>query len=471
MDVRAVGGFVETQWEHSVVPALCDYVTIPNQSPAFDPEWRAHGYMEQAVDLLIGWIRKQEVRGLDLEVIRLGQRTPLIFGEIAGHGAGTVLLYGHLDKQPPMHGWRDGLGPWSPVLENGKLYGRGAADDGYAAFAAVTALKTLQEHGLVHARCILMIEACEESGSFDLPHYFRHLAPRIGHPDLVVGLDSGCGNYDQLWITTSLRGLITGNLSVSTLTEGVHSGKASGIVPSSFRILRRLLERLEDAETGAIRPRTLQVPIPEQRWEQIRAAAAVLSDSVSREFPFQAGAAPVAGNIEELLLNQTWRAQLEITGAAGLPSLHQAGNVLRPLTTAKVSLRLPPTVDAAAAARFLKELFENDPPYGATVGLDCEQAASGWNAPAPASWLVQSARQASLDFFGKAACYLGEGGTIPFMSMLGEQFPEAQFVITGVLGPHSNAHGPNEFLHLPTASRLTACIARLLFDHCRAGST
>jgi acetylornithine deacetylase/succinyl-diaminopimelate desuccinylase-like protein len=464
MDTGALRAFVDSVWDGSIVPTLREYITIANQSPAFDPQWREHGYMDQAVDLIAGWIRQQAVRGMAVEVVRLGRRTPLIFAEV-GEGPATVLLYGHLDKQPPMEGWREGMGPWQPVIEEGRLYGRGAADDGYAAFAAVTAIAALQQQGLRHGRCVLLIEACEESGSFDLPHYMRHLGDRIGTPSLVVGLDSGCGDYERLWITTSLRGLINGTLEVVTLTEGVHSGKASGIVPSSFRILRRLLERLEDAATGEIRPPGLYAEIPAERKAQARAAAAVLGERVPRDFPFKPGVRPAADGVEELILNQTWRPQLEVIAAAGLPPLERAGNVMRPSTTAKLSLRLPPTLDAAAATRLLREVFEQDPPYEAGVRFKAEQGSPGWNAPPLAPWLAQSAQHASRDFFGADACYIGEGGTIPFMSMLGEQFPQAQFMITGVLGPHSNAHGPNEFLHLAAAKNLTACVARVLFDH------
>lgn len=378
MDITTTRQFVEHTWTDSIIPQLQDYLTIPNQSPAYDPEWNTNGYMDQAVALVANWIRAQDVPGLSLDVIRLDGRTPLLFIEIPGNSDETVLLYGHLDKQPPMQGWNEGLGPWKPVIKDGKLYGRGGADDGYAAFASLTAIKALQLQGLPHARCVLIIEADEESGSDDLPHYIDALKDRIGSPSLVICLDSGCGNYEQLWVTNSLRGLVTGTLTVSTLTEGVHSGAASGIVPSSFRILRQLLSRLEDERTGEILPRHLYVDIPDERLRQVTAAAQVLGASVSGMYPFHAGTAPVSPDIRELLLNRTWRPQLEITGAAGLPALDQAGNVLRPVTAAKVSLRLPPLVDPHAASNFVKHLFETDPPYAARVTFAPEQGAPGW---------------------------------------------------------------------------------------------
>jgi acetylornithine deacetylase/succinyl-diaminopimelate desuccinylase-like protein len=468
MDTQKARQLVEHTWNSSIISTLNEYLTIPNQSPAYDANWNTNGYMDQAVELIANWIRAQQIPGLTLDVVRLEKRTPLLFVEIPGDSTETVLLYGHLDKQPPMDGWNEGLGPWKPVIKDGRLYGRGGADDGYAAFASITAIKALKLQGVSCAHCVIVIEACEESGSGDLPYYIDALKDRIGTPSLVICLDSGCGNYEQLWITTSLRGLANGNLMVSTLTEGVHSGAASGIVPSTFRVLRQLLSRLENEKTGEILPRDLYGAIPEERLRQVAVAAQVLGTSVYSEYPFQKGTAPVASEIRELLLNRTWRPQLEITGAAGLPPLDKSGNVLRPVTAAKISLRLPPTADPKAATALLKQLFEKDPPYGAKVTFESEQCASGWNAPALEPWLEESIRRASLEFFGKDACYWGEGGTIPFMAMLGEKFPKAQFMITGVLGPRSNAHGPNEFLDLTTGIRLTGCVACVLVDHFQA---
>ena len=468
MDTAAAKSFVDSAWADRIVPALREYITIPNQSPAFDPQWREHGHMDRAVDLIAGWVRAQAVPGLMLEVVRLPGRTPLLWMEVAGESNDTVLLYGHLDKQPPMDGWNAGLGPWTPVLRDGKLYGRGGADDGYSAFACVAAIQALRAQRLQHARCVVLIEACEESGSGDLPAYIDALAERIGTPSLVVCLDSGCGNYDQLWITTSLRGLVGGTLTVTVLREGVHSGGASGIVPSSFRIARQLLGRLEDERTGTIVPRALYADVPAERAAQAAAAAAVLGASVHASFPFVGHAAPVSTDVNELLLNRTWRPQLEVIGAAGLPTPESAGNVLRAQTTLKLSLRLPPTLPARPAAALLRDLLTADPPYGADVVFTADQGTTGWSAPPLAPWLGESMARASRDFFGRDVCYQGEGGTIPFMAMLGERFPRAQFVITGVLGPHSNAHGPNEFLDLATGARVTACVAAVLADHYRA---
>lgn len=469
MDSKDTQRFIADLWDTSIVPELVEFIKIPNKSPAFDADWHAHGFMEQAVSLVERWCRAHALTGMSIEVVRLDGRTPLIFMEVPGRGdAGNdacVLLYGHLDKQPEMHGWNEGYGPWTPVIEGQRLYGRGAADDGYAAFASLAAIHALADQGIPHARCVILIEACEESGSYDLPYYIDALSTRIGRPDLVICLDSGCGNYDQLWCTTSLRGLTSGDLSVEILSEGVHSGDAGGIVPSSFRILRQLLDRLEDASSGRILDTVFHVDIPEDRARQALHAAQVLGDGVYRKFPFLDGVAPARDQIAEMVLDRTWRPALEITGAAGIPALEDAGNVARPMTAVRISLRLPPTCSATRARDALKSMLEADPPQGAHLRFRPEMAGDGWNAPPESQWLTASVDAASNDYFGRDAVYMGEGGTIPFMAMLGEKFPHSEFLVTGVLGPGSNAHGPNEFLDIPTAKKVTCCVARVLADH------
>jgi acetylornithine deacetylase/succinyl-diaminopimelate desuccinylase-like protein len=475
MDTAPLQRFVDTLWEDEIVPRLTEYIRIPNKSPLFDPQWAEHGYMDDAVKLMEQWARGKlpTLKGATLEVVRLPGRTPLICIDVPAANGGrqddTVILYGHLDKQPEMTGWSDGLGPWTPVRKGDKLYGRGGADDGYAIFGSLAALLALREQKLPQARCVVLIEACEESGSYDLPFYVDHLKDRLGTPSLVICLDSGCGNYEQLWLTTSLRGLAGGNLRVQVLTEGVHSGSASGVVASSFRILRQVLSRLEDEKTGRIKPKDFYVKIPAQRVKQARALTKVLGRTIYSEFPFVDGMRPVTGNLAELVLNRTWRPQLAVTGADGVPPLASAGNVLRPQTTVKLSLRLPPTLDGKKAARALKRLLEKDPPYGARVTLETEKSATGWNAPALSPWLEQAVSEASRRHFGKPAAWMGEGGTIPFMGMLGEKFPAAQFLVTGVLGPHSNAHGPNEFLHIPTGKRVSLVVADIVARHAQRG--
>ena len=457
--------FVNGLWDDSIIPELSEYIKIPNKSPLFDPDWEQHGYMEKAVLMFEAWARKQPIEGMQVEVVRIEGRTPVLFIDIPGASDDVVLLYGHYDKQPEMVGWAADLDPWKPVIKDGKLYGRGGADDGYALFGSLTAIRALQEQGIPHAHCVVLIEGCEESGSFDLPYYIDKLQERIGAPDLVVCLDAECGNYEQLWCTTSLRGNLTGTLRADVLTEGVHSGGAGGIVPSSFRVLRQLLSRVEDEQTGRLKLEGLFVDIPEQRTDQAEKAADTLGDSVYRKYPWAISSPSLSESPYELLLNNTWRPTLSVTGVDGIPPLVDAGNVQLPYNTVKLSFRLPPTLDADDAAQVVKKALETDTPPLTRVEFNIDSTMAGWNAPPVADWLADSMQTASTAFFGKPSMYMGTGGTIPFMGMLGEKFPEAQFLVTGLLGPNSNAHGPNEFLHIETGKRLTSCVAQVLEDH------
>jgi len=474
IDHTALHDTCSEAWE-GIVPVLHDYIAIPNVSPDFDADWREHGHMAEAVDLIAGWCRNRAIPGLSVEVHELTGRTPIILMEIpatdpdAGSGPDdTVLLYGHLDKQPEMEGWRDGLGPWTPVLEGDRLYGRGGADDGYAAFASLTAIEAVHAAGGDHTRCVVLIEASEESNSSDLPAYVESFANRIGTPSLVVCLDSGCIDYDRMWVTTSLRGLIEGVLTVDIVTEGLHSGDASGMVPSSFRIARQLLDRIEDPATGDVLLSECNVDIPEGRLAEAAATASEIGVIADR-YPFVDGAGPTTDDPIGQLLARTWRPTVSVVGADGLPPTSRAGNVLRPGTALKLSIRLPPTADPGRAGEALRHALTTDVPYGARVSFDVADGAPGWNAPPTAPWLESAMATASEAAFGRPARAFGEGGTIPFMGMLGERFPDAQFMITGVLGPDANAHGPNEYLHLPTARRLSMAVAHVLDAHARRG--
>ncbi|ARH00551.1 M20 family metallopeptidase [Legionella micdadei] len=457
--------YVSREWKETILPSLCDYIKIPNKSPHFDKDWQAHGYMEQAVNHVAEWCKNHGPANMRLEIMRLPNRTPLLFMEVPGKTEQTVLLYGHLDKQPEMTGWLEGLGPWTPVLKDDRLYGRGGADDGYAAYASITAIRALQEQNLAHARCVLIIEACEESGSYDLPYYIDALKERIGEPSLVICLDSGAGNYEQLWMTTSLRGNVVGELTVELLSEAVHSGYGSGIVADSFRVAKQVISRIEDELSGEIKLPELHCDIPKERVSQAEVCAEVLGEEVYCGFPLHPGVEPITKDKKQLILNRTWCPALAVTGAEGLPRLADAGNVLRPKTSLKLSMRLPPLVSPQKAAEAIQKVLTENPPYRAKVSFRVDNAAGGWNAPPLSDWLSKAVDEASMAFYQKPPVYMGEGGTIPFMAMLGERFPQAQFLITGVLGPHSNAHGPNEFLHLKMVEKLTCCVAYVLNHH------
>jgi len=459
-------------WDDDIVPTLTRYITIPNVSAAYDADWQAHGYMEEAVALVVEWLLARPVEGMTVEVQRIAGRTPLVVAEIAATTPAlahrTVVLYGHLDKQPEMTGWRDGLGPWTPVLEGDKLYGRGGADDGYAAFASLLAIESARAQGWDHARLLVLLEASEESGSPDLPAHLELLAGRLGEPELVVCLDSGAADDRRLWVTTSLRGLVGGTLTVEVLEQGAHSGVASGIVPSSFRIIRRLLDRVEDEATGEVLVPALHAEVPADRRAEAEATAAALPGPASREFKWAGATRPVVDDPVAQLLARTWEPKLSYVGADGFPPNSRAGNVLRPFTALGLSFRLPPTTDPAAAEAAVTEALTTDVPYGATATFSAIHSAPGWNAPTFAPWLREALDEASTAAFGNPAATIGEGGTIPFMGMLGVMFPAAQFVITGCLLPDSNAHGPDEYLPVSVAKRVTECVARVLAAHARS---
>lgn len=466
LDLAAATAHTERTWEDAILPTLHDYIRIPNVSPAYEPAWAELGEMDRAVALVRDWCAARQVDGLAVEVVQLPGRTPVLLLEVPASSAEaeatpTTLLYGHLDKQPPMTGWRDGLAPWEPVVEGDRLYGRGGADDGYAAFASLAAIEAVRAAGGAHGRCVVLIEASEESGSPDLPAYVDHLADRIGTPGLVICLDSGAGDYERLWVSTSLRGMLHVNLRVDVLTEGVHSGMSSGAA-DSFRIARLLLDRVEDAATGRIRMPELHVDVPAERERQIAEAAAVLGDGLFAELPLAAGARPAVATPADLLRERTWAPSLTVIDAGGLPDHHAGGNVLRPFTELGLSFRLPPGCDPAVAAAAIEGALTADPPYDVPVTVEIPESSWGWNAPPTAPWLAAVLDTAGAAVFGAPPVGIGIGGTIPFMAMLGARFPDAQFVVTGVLGPGSNAHGPNEFLHIPTGKRLTAVVAAVL---------
>ena len=485
LDTQALTNHVQASWRTQIIPELQRYIAVPAKSPAFAADWAEQGHLVRVLQQAADWVQAQKVPGLTLEIVQLtnpaGQaRTPVLFFELpasSGNGPApanpsgqTILMYGHLDKQPEFSGWRADLGPWTPVIDDGKLYGRGGADDGYAVYAAIASIQALQAQGVAHPRIVGLIETCEESGSYDLLPYVDALRPRLGEVGLVICLDSGAGNYDQLWLTTSLRGLASGVLKVQVLTEGIHSGDASGLVPSSFRVMRQVLDRLEDSATGRLLPASFHCEVPPERMAQAQATAAILGDELYKRFPWAhadcGGSStftlPTTTDPVEALLNRTWRPTLSVTGADGFPALQNAGNVLRPYTAFKLSLRLPPLVDAAQAVQELKALLEDNAPYQAVVTFEGDSSATGWNAPTTAPWFHDALQAASQAQFGAGYGTIGQGGTIPLMNMLSQGFPKAQMMVCGVLGPKSNAHGPNEFLHLPYAQKLTAAVAQVM---------
>ncbi|MEV4311622.1 M20/M25/M40 family metallo-hydrolase [Actinocrispum sp. NPDC049592] len=469
MEHNALNSTVDRLWAAEILTSLSELVTIPALSPAFDPNWSASGHLDAAVEHVSRWIASRGLPGATVETVRLEDRTPLLMVDVpatpGGADAGTVIMYGHLDKQPPVGGWADGLGPWTPIHRDGRLYGRGAADDGYSGYAATAAIEAVHAAGGEHGRCVILLETSEESGSPDFEAYLEHLRPQLGDVTLVVCLDSGGNDYDRLWLTTSLRGLAAVDVTVKVLETAAHSGMASGIVPSSFRIMRQLLDRLEDSKTGAVLLPEMNVEIPAHRLAEAQAAVAAMPGAVGRAFKRPAGMRQASDSDLELVLNNSWRPTLSVIGAEGLPLPQEAGNVLRTHTTFTLSFRLPPTASAPAALAALQTALTTDVPYGASVTLSRAEYGDGWNSPELAPWLLATIEDVSKNVFNNPWATVGLGGSIPFMGLLAATYPAAQFLVTGACGADSNIHVPNEWLHLGQAARVTTSVAHVLHAH------
>ena len=461
---------VDRLWDQAAIPALEEYIRIPAISPAYDAHWESQGHLRQSLELALEWFHAQNFPQAAGQILEAPGRTPLLILDIPpSHPQinGTTLLYGHMDKQPPAQGWDENKGPWTPVMENNRLYGRGGGDDGYALFSALIAIKSLQLNQRPHGRCVILIETCEESGSFDLEHYLTAHQDLLPSPDLVICLDSDIWDWDRMWVTTSLRGLIEGELSVSLLDQPIHSGN-SGMVASGFRVMRQLLDRIEDARTGALHIDELNPPIPDQRTEQAQQAAQVLARPISADVPLLQDAQPVTQDPAEMILNITWKPALSYIASQGFPPPDNAANVLRPDTRFTLSFRSPPTADTGAACRRLEQVLEADPPHGAQTRFKVKGHSSGWEMPGFGNELDKRLREIAQECFGHAPCFKGQGGSIPFMTLLSRRFPLAKILIIGVMGPSSNAHGPNEFLDIPYVKKLTASVAQVLagFSDC-----
>jgi len=469
--------FVSQTWDESIVPKVSEYIAIPNQSPDYDPEWATNGLQEKAIHLLLDWVHAQPLVGATVKLLEEPGKTPFMHINVAptaGYkGDGHILMYGHMDKQPPMLPWAEGLDPYIPVLRDGKLYGRGGADDGYAVFAAVTSIVALQKAGIPHAHITVVIEAAEESGSDDLPHWIDKIRGDIGDIDLVLCLDSGAATYDRLWLTNSLRGTMNVVLKIETLTVAMHSGLGGGVVPDVNRILRVLLDRLEDSATGEIKVKSMHVPLPESARVCLEALNDIPRADFMKQYPFLPGVhAEPDGTNADLTRRTTWMPSITLVGYDGVPEVAKGGNVLRTAVSVKLSCRLPPGASPAAVGKEIKALLEADVPHGAHVTVTLSTGASaGWTPKELQPWLVQSLNKSSTEVWGKGFGAYGIGGAIPFMTMLGEMFPRAQFVVTGVLGPESNAHGPNEFLHVDFGKGVTRCVIATLRDHAMATAT
>lgn len=456
---------VASLWKGETLEALCKFVKIPAKSVGFDPQWEENGFLLEACRDAARWASERFPQGT-FEVLCEPGRSPALFFDIpATAGAKTtrsVFFYGHFDKQPEGKGWTNGREAFKPVIEGDRLYGRGAGDDGYNFYAAMTALMALDQTGTPRPRAVGLYETAEECESVDFEYWLSKVDPRIGEIAFVSVLDGTCCDYERLWTTVSFRGAVLFTLNVNVLSYGVHSGTASGIAPESFTIARALLERIEKAETAEITAPELNTEIPPERLAQLKHCAQILGEKVTGEFPWVAGTHAKNPNPYASLVLRGWRPQLAVTGASGLPALKDAGNVLRAGTSLKCSMRIPPTVDPEKALAYIERELTRNPIFGCEVTLSPTSTGPGWNAPAEKAWFTKAFDAASMKLFGKSATYCCDGASIPILTLMQSYFGDAQYLVTGVLGPQSNAHGPDEMLNLTYVAKLTTALADVI---------
>ena len=449
-------------WDKKALPSLMDFIRIPALSTAFDAEWKKHGYLYQTCEHVAAWIQKQ-IPDAKCEIIQDGERTPCLFVEILSKNVEkndtTVAFYGHFDRQPEASGWGEGLGPWNPVIRNGKLYGRGTSDDGYSVYMMIAAIAALREKQIDHPRCIGIFETQEESGSLDLPYYLQKLKDRFNNPTSLFVLDSHCGDYQRVWLSASLRGIMSGTLTVKTLDHGVHSGTYSGMVPDAFAIAQTLLTRLHDPITGEVKIDACHTQIPETRRQQLTYASEVLGDLVWNHSPLLEGVSTKLNKNDEILVNITWKPALTVIGVEGLPCIANAANVVTKEVKFALSMRLPPNINTKLAAQSVRETLLKNPPYGAHVDWTNVNVHPGWAMKSANVKNEELLDQASQIVFGQKAVFTGQGGSMSVIADFEKTFPNSTIVLTGILGPDSNAHAPNESLDIQYTKQLTEVIS------------
>lgn len=456
---------IEQFWLEEAQPTLMDFIRLPSKSTAFDPQWKEHGYLLQACRLAANWIQKI-IPDATCEIIEDEGKTPCLFVEIGSNDLErqekTIAFYGHLDKQPENEGWKDGLGPWTPYFDGEYLFGRGACDDGYSVFAMITAVETLRRSKMKHPRIVAIFETQEESGSSDLEGYLHQLKAKIGSPECFIVLDNQCGDYNRLWLNTSLRGNISGTLSVSTMSYGVHSGSFSGIVPDPFTVAMTLLGRIQHPETGEILLDTLQAQIPALRLKQIQEVSLRMGDQIWKTAPLLENVQPKYGNNDAILIQSTWKPSLTIIGIDGIPSIQNAGNVIQGSVSLRLSFRIPPGIDIDNALQSINDCFTQNIPYGCSVTWNSLEYLPGWCAPSHSVKYEKLFHDAGEQVFEEKTLACGQGASIGFIPKFEKLFPKTEIILIGVLGPQSNAHSPNEALNVLYTQKLIETIAIVL---------
>eukprot|EP01134_Creolimax_fragrantissima_P007648 CFRG7648T1 len=467
MDATKTQAFVDKHFQEKFVDTLSGFIKIPNCTPAFDADYLTNGHIQTAIKYILDFTDSLKIPGLTHSVYDDESRPPMVCIVYPGEVKQNVMIYGHLDKQPFMEGrWSEGLDALTPVIRDNKLYGRGSADDGYSVLAALLSIQAAREQGVPLPRICILLETEEESGSENLLYLMEQAQVKeaLGKPDICICLDSETADYDKIWVTSSLRGLAACNLKIEVMESGQHSGLAGGIVPETFTIARQLLDRLEDSTTGVVVDEFNSQPDDKKRNEA-KEVAEYHGSSLFTNFKLLEGVSAMSEHdLAQMYLQNVWYASLSVTGGCGLPDVSDAGNVLRPWTQLRVGIRLPPNVNGHDAAKKLEEVLTKDPPYGCKISVTGLQGGNGFCTKPFPIYLNDSIRDASMAFFGQAHSSFGIGGSIPFLSELGQKYPEAQIIPMGAMGPDCNAHNPDESIDLPYAKKFVCFLSHLLGD-------
>ncbi|WP_395652964.1 dipeptidase [Phycicoccus elongatus] len=387
-----------------------------------------------------------EAEGLTVEIVREGGR-PAVIAHIDGpEGAPTVMLYAHHDVQPPGDDAHWDSPPFEPTERDGRLYGRGAADDKAGIMAHLAALRA--HSGKLPVGVTVFVEGEEEIGSDSLPTILERHGEKL-RADAIVLADSTNWAIGEPALTTTLRGMIRVVVTVTTLDHGIHSGMFGGPVPDAITALVRLLATMHD-DTGNV-------------------AVAGLKEGVAADLDYdEARLRAESGLLDGVdligsgsILSRIWTKPSITTIGIDAPTVATSSNTLVPTASAKISMRLAPDEFDLDGFEALKKHLLDHAPWGARVEVHLDDRGNGFAAHAQGP-VYDQARAAFADAWGVQPVDIGVGGSIPFVAAFAEKFPQAAILVTGVEDPDARAHGANESLHLGEFEKVCVAEAVLL---------
>ena len=470
MDTELLKKYVDKQFTLNILPNLMNFIRIPNLSPLFDPNWKTNGYLFKAANLIVSYAKSLNIKNAEINLLQDSGHTPMVFIEIPASRKNdnrTVIFYGHYDKQPYGTGWDKDKSPTNPVIVDGRLYGRGSADDGYASFSILTAIKTCQEFNCLMPRICCLFEGAEESTDADLKYYFDKLIPILG--DNVVAfipLDSGCPDYDRLWMANSLRGIVDIDVNIQTLDQESHYGpEASGIIAENLFLMRKIYDGLVDSTNGEFKLEEFKIAedkIPAIVMEQMQKEIEIVGDNFIKNIPLYEGVSPLKTDVKELMINNRWKPSCFILGIDNCPKTEDRGFGVSSGINVRMSIRIPPTVDKNKAIEALKKALSDNIYFGAQVKLGYLDYGEGVLLANMSNKVKNILNKASLEFFGNESVFTGVGGSIPFIGYFQSKYPNTDIICTGIVGSDSHEHGPNENLNIEACKKMVCVLCYFL---------